>query len=171
MCERAEDPQEALASAIDALAAVDTTLLADQDLHDHVMALQNEMSRLAAIRACLVAAWDGRGAGRGQAQRRQGRLVGPGQPARGGSPVQPRRAVPPRGDQAAAVPRRSVSGAVLAADRRGRGREEALVVSPRRAPHQCRARHLRHRGCAGDPRCHRRHRVSERAGAPRARAL
>ena len=60
MCERAGDPQKALASAIDALAGLDTILLADQDLHDQVMALQHEMSRLAAIQARLVAAWDGR---------------------------------------------------------------------------------------------------------------
>lgn len=60
MCERAGDPQQALASAIDALAAVDTILLADQELHDQVIALQHEMSRLAAIRARLVAAWDAR---------------------------------------------------------------------------------------------------------------
>jgi hypothetical protein len=60
MCERAGDSQKALASAIDALAAVDAILLADVDLHDQVIALQHEMSRLAAIRARLVAAWDGR---------------------------------------------------------------------------------------------------------------
>ena len=40
MCERAGDPQKALASAIDALAAVDTIRLADVDLHDQVIALQ-----------------------------------------------------------------------------------------------------------------------------------
>jgi hypothetical protein len=60
MCERAGDPLEALASAIDALAAVETILLADEDLHHQVIALQGEMSRLAAIRARLTAAWDGR---------------------------------------------------------------------------------------------------------------
>jgi len=60
MCERAGDPQRALASAIDALAAIETILLADQDLHDQVIGLQGEMSRLAAIRARLLAAWDGR---------------------------------------------------------------------------------------------------------------
>jgi hypothetical protein len=60
MCERAEDPRQALASAIDRLAAVETIQLADQDLHEHVIALQDEMSRLAAIRARLLAAWDGR---------------------------------------------------------------------------------------------------------------
>ena len=48
MCERAGDPQKALASAIDALAAVDTTLLADQDLHDHVFGqpVQMELHRV-----------------------------------------------------------------------------------------------------------------------------
>src|SRR2546423_14715723 len=60
MCERAEDPQEALASAIDALAAVDTITLADQDLHELVIGLEAEESRFAAIRARLLAAWDGR---------------------------------------------------------------------------------------------------------------
>src|SRR5947209_5466607 len=60
MCERAGDPRQGLASAIDALAAVDARELADQDLHDEVMALQAEMSRLAAIRARLLEAWDAR---------------------------------------------------------------------------------------------------------------
>src|SRR2546426_3399607 len=60
MGERAEDPKEALASAIDALAAVDTILLPDDDLHDLVIGLEAEESRFAAIRARLVAAWDGR---------------------------------------------------------------------------------------------------------------
>src|SRR2546423_8078857 len=60
MCERAEDPQEALASAIDALAAVETITLADQDLHELVIGLEAEESRFAAIRARLLAAWDGR---------------------------------------------------------------------------------------------------------------
>src|SRR5947209_12667095 len=60
MCERAEDPRQAFASAIDALAALDTITLADQDLHDLVIGLEAEESRFAAIRARLVAAWDGR---------------------------------------------------------------------------------------------------------------
>src|SRR5438309_9389482 len=60
MCERAGDPQHALASAIDALAAVDTIFLADHDLHELVIGLEAEESRFAAIRARLLAAWDGR---------------------------------------------------------------------------------------------------------------
>jgi hypothetical protein len=60
MCERAGDPRQALAGAIDAIAAVDPVQLADQDLHDQVMALQHEMSRLAVLRARLLAAWDAR---------------------------------------------------------------------------------------------------------------
>jgi hypothetical protein len=58
MCERAGDPQRALASAIDALDAVDPNKLTDSELHGLVMALEAEESRLAAMWPRVLAARD-----------------------------------------------------------------------------------------------------------------
>ena len=60
MCERAGDPRQGLAAAIDALAALDPDDLANGDLHEVVIGLEREASRLAAARARLVSAWDAR---------------------------------------------------------------------------------------------------------------
>src|SRR4051794_14867161 len=51
---------DSLGSAIDELASIDPVELSDAELHQLVMGLEVETSRLAAARAKCLAAWDGR---------------------------------------------------------------------------------------------------------------
>src|SRR5258706_12971124 len=60
MCEPGSSAVEVLASGIDALLGLGPVALADAELHDTVVSLQAERSRLAAAETALVGAWDTR---------------------------------------------------------------------------------------------------------------
>src|SRR2546426_12816307 len=57
---RYNDRMQSLGKAIDELAAVEHDALSDDEVHELVIGLQREVSRLAAASAHLLAAWDAR---------------------------------------------------------------------------------------------------------------